>query len=44
MEGGGKRAKNDLKLLISVCFAQYLRKCKSYHLDFDNDIYDVFIF
>ena len=38
----GKRAKNDLKLLTSVCFALYLRKCGSYHQDFDNDIYRCF--
>ena len=36
------RAKNDLKLPISVCFAQYLRNCSSYHRDFDNDIYRYF--
>ena len=35
--GQGKGAKNDLKLTISVCFALYLRKCRSYHQDFDND-------
>ena len=39
---GGKRAKNDLKLPISVCFALYLRNCRSYHQDFDNDIYRCF--
>ena len=39
---GGKRAKNDLKLPISVCFAPYLRNCRSYHRDFDNDIYRCF--
>ena len=33
---GGKRAKNDLKLPISVCFALYLRNCRSYHQDFVN--------
>ena len=38
----GKRAKNDLKLLISVCFALYLRNCSSYHQDFDNNIYRCF--
>ena len=26
---GGKRAKNDLKLPISVCFTPYLRNCRS---------------
>ena len=36
---GGKRAKNDPKLPILVCFALYLRNCRSYHQDFDNDIY-----
>ena len=39
---GGKRAKDDLKLPISVCFALYLRNCRSYHQDFDNDIYRCF--
>ena len=39
---GGKRAKNDLKLSISVCFALYLRNFRSYHQDFDNDIYRCF--
>ena len=39
---GDKRAKNDLKLPISVCFALYLRNCRSYHQDFDNDIYRCF--
>ena len=39
---GGKRAKNDLKLSISVCFAVYLRNCRLYQLDFDNDIYRCF--
>ena len=34
---GGKRAKNNVKLPISVCFALYLRNCRSYH-NFDNDI------
>ena len=38
----GKRAKNDLKLPISVCFALCLRNCRSYHQDFDNDIYRCF--
>ena len=33
--GGGKRAKNDLNLTNSVCFALYLRNCGSYG-DFDN--------
>ena len=32
---GGKRAKNDLKLPISVCFVLYLRNCRSYR-DFDD--------
>ena len=40
----GKRAKNDLKLPISVCFALYLRNCRSYHQDFDKDIYRCFSF
>ena len=35
-------AKDDLKLPISVCFALYLRNCRSYHQDFDNDIYRCF--
>ena len=39
---GGKRAKSDLKLLISVCFALYLRNSRLYHQDFDNDIYKYF--
>ena len=34
---GGKRAKNDLKW-ASICFALYLRNCRSYYQDFDNDI------
>ena len=29
-----KRAKNDLKLLISVCHTLCLRNCRSYHQDF----------
>ena len=41
---GNKRAKNDLKLAISVCYALYLRNCRSYHQDFDNDIYMWFSF
>ena len=36
---GGKRIKNDLKLPISVCFTLYIRNCRSYHQDIDNDIY-----
>ena len=32
----GKRAKNNLKLPISECFALYLRKCRSYHHEFEN--------
>ena len=40
----GKRAKNDLKLPISVCFSLYLRNCRSYHQEFDNDIYRCFFF
>ena len=39
---GGKRGKNDVKLPISVCFALYLRNCRSHHQDFDNDIYRCF--
>ena len=39
---GSKRAKNDLKVPISVCFALYLRICRSYHQDFDNDVYRCF--
>ena len=38
----GKRAKNDLKWPISVCFALYLRSGGSYHQDFDNDVYSCF--
>ena len=30
----GKRVKNDLKLPISVCYALYLKNCRSYHWDF----------
>ena len=41
---GGKRAKNDLKLPVLVCFAQYLRNCWSYHQDFDNDLCRCFSF
>ena len=37
-----KRAKNDLKLPTSVCFALYLINCRSHHRDFDNDIYRCF--
>ena len=40
--GRGKRGKNDLKLPISVCFALYHGNCRSYHRDFDNDIYSCF--
>ena len=29
--GGGKTAKNDLELPISVCHVLYLRNCRSYH-------------
>ena len=39
---GGKRAKNDLKLPISLWFALYLRNCRLYHRNFDNDIYRCF--
>ena len=38
---GGKRAKNDPILPISVCVALYFRDCRSYQ-DFDNDIYSCF--
>ena len=38
----GKRAKNDLKLPISVYYALHLSNCRSYHWDFDNDIYMFF--
>ena len=31
---GGKRAKNDLRLPISVCHALYLKNCGSYNQDF----------
>ena len=40
--GGVKRAKNDLTLPISECFALYLRNCRSYLQDFDNGIYMCF--
>ena len=33
-----------VKLAISVCFALYLRNCRSYHQDFDNDICKCFSF
>ena len=33
---GGKRAKNDLKSPIWVCYALYLMTCRSYHQDFDD--------
>ena len=36
---GGKRAKHNLKLPISVCFALCFRNCISSQQDFDNDIY-----
>ena len=42
---GGIRAKDDLKLPASVCFALYLkncRSCRSYNQDLDNDIYRFF--
>ena len=39
---GGKRTKSDLKLPISVCVALYLRNCRSYDRDFDNDVYRCF--
>ena len=39
---GVKGHKNDLKLPISVCFALRLRNCRSYHQDFNNDIYMCF--
>ena len=38
----GIKGKNDLKLPISVCFALFFRNCRSYHQDFDNDIYRCF--
>ena len=38
----GKRSKNDLKLPISLCFALYIRNCRSYHQDFDNDAHTCF--
>ena len=44
---GGKRAKDDLKLPVSVCFSLYLRNCRScrsHHQDFDNDVYRCFSF
>ena len=40
--GGGKKANNDLKLFISVCYALDLWNCRSYYWDFDNDIYRCF--
>ena len=39
---GGKRAKNDLKLPVSVYFALYLRNCRLYHQGFENDVYRCF--
>ena len=39
---GGKKAKCDLKLPISVCFALYIRNCRSCHQDFDDGIYRCF--
>ena len=39
---GGKRAKNNLKSPIWVCFTLYLKNCRLYHQDFDNDIYRCF--
>ena len=30
------------KKKISVCFALYLRSCRTYHQDFDSDIYRCF--
>ena len=47
LRGGGevsKRAKPDLKLLISVCFALYLRNCRSCHQDDHNGISRCFHF
>ena len=44
---GGKRAKDYLTLPFSVCFALYLRNCRSCrlcHQDFDNDVYRHFSF
>ena len=41
---GDKRAKNDLKLPISICYALYLRNWRLYHWDFVNDIYRCFSF
>ena len=38
----GKRAKDDLKLPISVYFALYLWDCGAYHWNFDNDIHRCF--
>ena len=42
----GKRAKDDVKLPISACFAPYLRNCRSCrsHQNFDNDTYRCFYF
>ena len=34
---GDKRVKNELKLPISICYAQSHRNYKSYHQDFNND-------
>ena len=41
MRGGGKMAKNDIKLPISVCFALYLRNCRPY---IGNNIHRCFFF
>ena len=39
---GGKRAKSDLKLPVLVCFALYLKNCRSCHQYFRNDIHRYF--
>ena len=41
---GIKRAKNDMKLPIPVCFTLYLRNCRSYHQEFDDLQMFFFIF
>ena len=38
----GQKDKKWPKLPISICFALYLRNCRSYHQDFENDIYKCF--
>ena len=39
---GAFRGIKGKKLPLLVCFALYIRNCRSYHGDFDNDIYRCF--